>query len=373
MKISDRDKKLLYVVLAALIVFCAWFFGYRKLTALNSKLTDEIKALKIEQNNLEIIKRKIPQYEEDTAFYKAEYDRMLAKYDTGYSQEYSLMFIKEIEDKVDVWMSQAGLAQTENVYTFGKISSSNPNGGGSVYVTDYKGYKTTLTLTYQATYEHFKDLIEYINSYKYKCTIDTMSMSFNSDTGIVSGGITVTQYAITGSDREFGNVTINDVIPGTDNIFESSIFTPGISADTENGSYILSDYDYYVTLQSAQSDLDSVIIGAKNDVTGSSTIASNANKSQDMTIRFSGDAESNYYVEYSVGDVKYSKTLFIPGEKLTMLVISSDRIAEDDLAGVDATIINETDRQLAIKIVNEDNGSPRFVIRDTTGDIAVYN
>lgn len=373
MKISDRDKKLIYIVLSVAIIFCAWFFGYRRLTETNASLQREIKTLKTEYNNLEAIKLKLPKYEEDKKIYLEEYDKMLAKFDTGYSQEYSIMFIKEIEEKVELWLSQAGLAQTANVYDFGKISSSNPNGGGSVYVTDYKGYSTTLTLTYNASYDHFKDLIKYINSYKYKCTIDSMTMSFNRDTDTVSGGITITQYAITGKDREFNNTSIHNIIPGTENIFESSIFVPGVTPNEEDGSYILSDYDYYVTLQPSKSDLDSVIIGAKNDVVGSSTIASNENKSQNMTIKFSGNAEENYYVEYSVGDATYPATVFIPGDDLTMLIISSERIGEDDLAGVDATIINETDKRLSIKIVNEDNGSPRFVVRSTEGDVVVFN
>lgn len=373
MKISDRDKRLIYIVLSLAIVFCAWFFGYRKLTDLNTKLDADIKALNTEYNRLRIIKEKIPTYEADTKFNNEQYDAILAKFDTGFSQEYSIMFIKELEEKVDAWVSQAGLAQTQNIYNFGKITSSNPKSNGTAYVTDYQGYETTLTLSYQTSYEHFKDLIKYINSYKYKCSIGTISMSYNSDTDTVSGGITVNQYAITGSDREFDNTVINDVLSGTDNIFDSAIFEPGSTLEIENGSYILSDYDYYMTLQSSSSDMDSVIIGAKNDVVGESIISSNANKAQDASIHAYTDDEGVYYIEYSIGDKTYPAKVFIPGEKLTMLVISSDRIAEDDLAGADVTIINDTEMTFAIKIVNEDNGSPRFIVRKTQGDVVVYN
>ena len=380
MKITDRDKKLLCVLGAVLIIFCAYYFGFRTLSNKNDELDSQISDLNVENNSLKLMKANAKKYTEDTVVYDEMYTSILDKYDTGYSQEASILFLKEIEDRTGAWINQAGMAQTENIYTFGEVVTSNPyiEEGSQVYHSDYTGHKTTLTLTYQATYEQFKDMLTFINSYKYKCTIDSLSMSYTAETDTVSGSLTLTQYAIAGGDRIHNNVNIGPILYGTDNIFASQIFTGGNNVNLESGEYIISDYDYFFSLQSAESDMDSVIFGPKNDVAGSSTLSSDSADVQNAYVRFFGE-EGEYYVQYKIGDVEYPATAYddgqmiLPGDELTMLVISSKRAGDDDKSGVNVTIDNETDMTLKIKIANEDSGNPRFVLKDYTGDVVIYN
>ncbi|MEF2587898.1 MAG: hypothetical protein U0M55_08490 [Butyrivibrio sp.] len=380
MKITDRDKKLLCVVGAAIIIFCAYYFGCRILINKTQEITETISALNKEHNALKLMLANAKKYTTDTESYNSKYDEILNKYDSGNTQEYSIMLLKEIEDRTGAWISQAGLAQTEEIYTFGEVTTSNPYAeeGSKVYHSDYVGNKTTLTLTYQATYDQFKDMINYINGYKYKFTIDSISMSYTAETDSVSGSLVLTQYAITGGDRKFNNVNITNVLNGTDNIFHSGIFSGGENLSTENGDNIIVDYDYYFSLQADGSDMDPVVFGPKNDSTGSATVSAAGNEMQDAYVRFFGE-NGEYYVQYSVGDKKYPAAayddgqLMLPGEELSMLVISSKRSGNDDKSGVNATIVNDTDMTLKIKIANEDGGNPRFVLKDYTGDVVVYN
>lgn len=380
MKITDRDKKLLCDVGAAIIIFCAYYFGCRILINKTQEITETISTLNKEHNALKLMLANAKKYTTDTESYNSKYDEILNKYDSGNTQEYSIMLLKEIEDRTGAWISQAGLAQTEEIYTFGEVTTSNPYAeeGSKVYHSDYVGNKTTLTLTYQATYDQFKDMINYINGYKYKFTIDSISMSYTAETDSVSGSLVLTQYAITGGDRKFNNVNITNVLNGTDNIFHSGIFSGGENLSTENGDNIIVDYDYYFSLQADGSDMDSVVFGPKNDSTGSATVSAAGNEMQDAYVRFFGE-NGEYYVQYSVGDKKYPAAayddgqLMLPGEELSMLVISSKRSGNDDKSGVNATIVNDTDMTLKIKIANEDGGNPRFVLKDYTGDVVVYN
>ncbi len=380
MKITDRDKRLLCVLGAVIIVFCAYYFGFRILTDKTNETEETIRTLNTEYNSLRLMLANAEKYTEDTVMYNEMYDTLLDKYDSGYSQEYSIMFLKEIEDRTGAWINQAGLAQTESIYTFGEVTTSNPYAeeGTQVYHSDYTGYKTTLTLTYQATYEQFKDMVDFINNYKYKCTIDSISMSYTQETDTVSGSLVLTQYAIAGGDRTFNNVSMGPVLDGTDNIFNSEIFSGGNNVSLEDGEYIISDYDYYFSLQASGSDMDSVVFGPRNDTSGSSTVSSDDEGMQDAYVRFFGE-DGEYYVQYRIGDTEYPAVsyddgqLFIPGDELTMLVISSERLDSDDESGVNVTIDNDTDMTLKIKIANEDGGNPRFVLKDYTGDVVVYN
>lgn len=378
MKISDRDKKILYVLAAIAVIFCGWFFGYRNISAKTKSLEKEIDQLKVQSNELKTMVAQSDTYRNDTMKYEANYKKYLKMFDNGYSQEHSIMFIKDIENSTGAWISQIGLGQTENIYTFGQPQSTNPRKQGqAAYESDYLGYKTSLTLAYQASYSTFQDMIDFINSYKSKCTIDTLSMSYSSDGDMVSGSMVVSQFAVTGADRPFRQDNYGPVIYGTDNIFMSSTFIPGTDANKANGDNIISDYDYYISLLPPGSSQDSVILSQKGDISGEKTVSYNENDVTEAYIRFF-QKDGQYYVQYSIGDSEYPEynfgdgKMFIPGTELSMLVMSSSRGGEEDNVGVKATIVNETDMPLNIKVSNDDSGKPRFEVEDYTGEVNLF-
>ena len=377
MKISDRDKKILYVLLIVILVFCAYFFGYRNITAANEKLESEISANTTTYNNLRIMEAQADQYAEDTEEYLAEYDEIIEGYATDHSQSYILNNLINIEGLNETWISQAGLSESQLIYTFGNITSTNPSKSGvTVYNTDYEGYSTTTTLSYQMSYDNFKKVIDYLNTYEYKYTIDSLSASYNAESDLVSGSMSLTQYAVIGEDRST-SMYVNKNIGGTENIFASSTFTSGDSSNLANGNYVVSDYDFYMYLQDEDPTVANVAIGAKADLTGESLLTSFENKKQKVTVRFFTE-DNQYYVQYSIGDVTYPAEnyddgmAFTVGNYLSFLVVSSERYNASDVSGVSVTFINETDMTLDVKVINEDDDDPRFSIVETVGDVNIY-
>lgn len=377
MKLNDREKKLIFIVAGVIIIALSYFIGYKKISASNNKLDDEIQANRTLYNDLKEMQAREKQYLEDTEYYTSEYNSLLAGFDTGYSQEYSIMFVNQLEKDTGVWFSQVSLTDTAPLYTFGQITSTNPmTQGAAVYSSDYIGYGTALTLTYKCSYADYKGLIEYLNTYKFKCRIDTVSATYNKDTDEVSGSIILNIFAITGSDRKFLGAPVQNKFTGTENIFNSSTFTPGNNADEENGNNIVTDYDYYIALDSFKSDADSVVIGPKGD-SAATRISKNSSEREKVTIKFSGK-DGKYTVSYAIGDTVYPATNyesgveFTPGSMLSLLVVGTDRDPEgDDINGADATIINDTDMKLYVKIV-DDNENPRFKISEKSGEVVVY-
>lgn len=374
---NGGSTKILLIVLAVLIVFSAYFFGFRNLTAMNDKLDSEIKVLNTRYSNLKIMEANVDQYEADTVTYNSSFDNIVAQYDTGYSQEHSIMFINDMEKTNETWVSNASLGDSNEVYTFGQITSTNPYGdGGTVYTSDYKGYQTVLGLTYRCTYEDFKKLLDYINNYDYKCTIESLSAAYEAGSGLVMGNITLDTFAITGEDRPFDNETINGVTQGTENIFLSEYSTDGSGSDSA-GNNIITDYDLYLTLQSSTSNVGALTIGLRNDASGVSVIKNADNTVKDVTIKFTGTVGS-YCVSYEIDGVTFPQeeyeagALFEPGDILSILVPSSSRTDDDDLSGANVTLINESDMQLQVKVTNDDPENPRFVLEKSEGDVVVY-
>lgn len=377
MKISDRDKRIIYVVVAILIVAAAFFFGYRNISAANETLTKEIAAKNTTYNNLRIMEAQAGDYAAKTETYQLDYKLDLDRYAADNSQPYIITNLINVENANQTWISQAALAQSEQIFKFGQIASTNPNNASAtVYSTDYEGYATKSTLTYQMSYENFKNTINYINTYMYKYTIDSVSASYNSETDRVSGNMVLTQYAITGSDRK-SNIFINNNATGTTNIFSSGTFTPGSESNLANGNYVVSDYDYYMVLQGDDSTIGNVVVGQKVDMSGESVITATENDMLPVMLRFFQD-ENGYYAQYSIGDQEFPATdfdngqSFIPGNYLSVLVQSSARTESADVSGALVTIINDTDMTLDVKVINEDEQDPRFNIKETRGDVNVY-
>lgn len=375
---NEREKKIIIVILAIAIIFCAFWFGYRNITAANENLDSEIASLRNEYNNLKIMEAEAEEYKANTENYNTQSQEILDTFDTGYSQQHSIMFVKTLEDIVGAWVNQIGLSESNMIYTFGQVESSNPFPGVATteYTSDYVGFQTTLTLSYQCSYDQFKDLIKYLNSYKYKLTIDSMSMTYNSASDVVSGSLVVSQYAVTGSDREFSEENFGALLYGTGNIFQSEVFNSGTDMNASNGDNIISDYDFYISMNYAAKE-GNITVGAKSDVYGTNTATSTANEETEVEIRFFMDG-TDYYVQYAVGDVTYPKTqydagaYFIPGDELDLLIMSSERDGDDDKLTANVTITNETDMTLYVKVVGEDTAEPRFVLDKTEGDIVIY-
>lgn len=72
--------------------------------------------------------------------------------------------------------------------------------------TDFVAINNTSALTYNCYYGGMKYLLEYLKDYEDPMIYSEIDMTMDPDTGIVSGTITLEQYAIAGPDRELDKV-----------------------------------------------------------------------------------------------------------------------------------------------------------------------
>ena len=378
MKLGEKEKKIIYIVVSVAIVLCAFLLGYRNIDKKTKSLETEVKELDTKHKNYLTMKNNLPKYEKGIEEGDAEYLNILGDFNTGYTQEYALSFLKEVENASGAWISQAGFAQLEEVYSFGHVASSNPFYPSMAgYSTDNKGYKTVISTAFEGTYDSFKNLVDYINNYKFKCTIDSITAQNNRDTGIISGTMVISLYSIQGSDRDFTNVSFPYGMYGTKNIFDSKVFFPGANLQIKNGDNILSDNDFVISVQNASTG-KAITVGPSNDTAGSQSVISEENAEKDVTIRVFQDKDKNYCVQYSIGDDKFPVVnyddgmRFTPGNLLSILVVGSKRTDDSDLAAAKIKIINQTDMQVEVKKVNDDVKKPRCKIVATKGKVVEY-
>jgi hypothetical protein len=377
-EISARDKKIILVVLSLAIIVAAYIFGFQNFYEKTQSYQAESEKLHATQKDLMEKTQNRDKYEAETESYKKQYNAVFANYGSTVDQDEYLEFLNKIEKITGAWIKGVTFSEAVNVYTFGAVRSTNPSAAGvKVYNTDYEGWKTTLTLSYEATYSQFKQMVVYINDYYSKNAIETISMSYSSDEDKVSGSISLACYTVTGSDRKSVSPVFGLPV-GTENIFFSSVFdSTKVDLEDTTGDYILSNYDYYMLLNSSSADLDSCIIGKKGDKTRESIITANSNAKLDVVVTFTGTS-GNYKVSYQIGDTTYPATdynagaSFDPGNTLDFLIMSTPRIDGNDTGLVNLKLVNDTDMNLNVKICNDDTKNSRVSIVSRSGDITIY-
>lgn len=378
LKISERDRALLWMLASVMTIVLAYFLGYSKLNEKVISVEQQVSAAQSKNRQLIAMTADKRKYEEGVTSYNNQFNAVIAGYENGVSQDASLMYLNRIEQITGIWIKSTTFASVSPIYTFGQIASTNPAAaGGQAYTTDLQGYKTTLTLAYEAAYGQWKELISYVNNYYSKNTIENISMSYDVENNMVTGTMTLSTYCITGSKRIYKLPEYSTPF-GTDNIFSSKFFTPVVPVQADaDGSSILSDYDYYMLLNSAASDMDSCIIGEKDD-DGSKLLSVNDNSVQEVTVRFAG-REGNYTVQYAINGKTFPASgyeagaAFLPGARLDFLIMSTPRVSAEDKSGASITLVNDTDLDLNVKVCNDDKANPRVTFKSRTGIINVYH
>lgn len=376
MKLSDKDKKLLLVLLIGLILFGAY-----KLNGIFSESLEENEKLLKERNakytDLLAKSARRKEFVDETESSKAMYHDILASYKNSLSQEQTLVFLGLVEKATGVWLKQVGFSQVSNVYTFGNITSSNPGTPGQkVYSSDYQGITTSMTLSYECKYDDLKVVLKYLEDYGKKATVSNISFAYNNSTDMVNGTMNLSLYSITGSDRPGESVNINDVAVGTDNIFSSDTFISSGVGDSYRDK-IINDYDLYLIMNQVGSDMSNMAMGTANDPANESVVLSDQNGVEEITIKITGRA-GEYRVSYKIGSNLYPAdkyedgAVFVCGDSLDMVMISKPRMHKDDNTYANLTIINETDMTLNIAIVNDDEENPRINIGQPSGPYVVY-
>lgn len=210
--ITDSEKRLLFIVLALGILAASYFFGFTKfneeaLVVETSNQQDEATKAQLE----DMVNRQ-PQTIQETEGFKQTIQDIVAKYPADLPQEKVIYLIQQSEETVGVDHASIGFSMDNVVMNFtGQEGEAAP-----------VGYFAALTLPYTADYEQLKTLLDYTANLKDRTTIPTISISFDSSTGGLSGSLTYRMYYLRNTDRVYEELPALDIPSGTEDIFHSA-------------------------------------------------------------------------------------------------------------------------------------------------------
>jgi len=100
--LQERDKIILYVLAAGIILAAAYFFGYKNFSEQRDKYKAEAASLNEEYNSLIVLQKNREQYKADTVTYQEARTELLSEFQDGYSQEDVIQTLVSLEDTKDL-------------------------------------------------------------------------------------------------------------------------------------------------------------------------------------------------------------------------------------------------------------------------------
>ncbi len=229
---GQRDLLLFILGVAILIIPIRYIaidnFNDRKdIVAETDERTVYYNDLKAKDNNRQ-------QYIDDTATYEAEYEAILAEFPSELYQENTIMYLQGIKDEYEFTFPTVTMSEETLFYTLGTgaagdvtledTSTETTDEDGTVTSSGntYNCYSASFPVTYEGDYDDIKSVIEYIETGDYRMTVDSIDISFDEGTGLYTGSMVFSSYAVYGEERVTDQVDVN-VQTGKDNIFGSPV------------------------------------------------------------------------------------------------------------------------------------------------------
>ena len=231
--VSERDKKLLFLFGAILIIAASYFFVFRpnnekaeETKVKNAELEVYIQELDVKISQEETKKAEIVTYNDDRV-------QILDRFFGGMTHEKAIKILADLQKETGLEDSQVSLAinniyfSQEEAMKSGLIARENVQSMSSIAVVGtptqtyapLTGYKSTLTLEFACSDQELTDVIDFINEYDEKMAIDDITVGFDSSTGKLTGTLAFSLYSATNIEKEYEAPVIDDVRLGVSNIF----------------------------------------------------------------------------------------------------------------------------------------------------------
>lgn len=346
MKLTQRDKKLLFVLGILLILFVPYYFIVRPYSEKTIALENEAAELENRRNQLYELETRREEFEGGIKEAEKEQEKLLNCFPSELSQEGSLLFLYNTEQLIPITLSQV---------SFGELVREPEEG--------IKGMCASSQILYSVNYKNFKEFLAYVQNYKDRMVISSLSAVYTGELDLVTGSLTLEQYAIAGEERKPVRLVKPSISEGSSNIFMQA---SGIASVQEEAA------DFFLMLSRPKAEVDSVIFGKTKDSSEKTYLTSKENKLQEAAISFKGK-EGSYIANYQIGDVKYATDgtgiSFDKEGNIRLEILSSPRTEKEDQVEVRLEIINKTDKTVYVEVKNDDADRPRVTVTGKTGEV----
>lgn len=352
MNLTEKDKKYLIVlgVVVGLAVLYVW--GYKPLKTKRDNLKAECVVLK---NHIQTYKEKL----ESQDFYHEAIEEITQKrralderLPQVLSQEWMIGQIDDLSDALGIKLPVIHLSE---------IQRDENDGEDKAIPRQMKASVMTATT---CSYDVFKQLLQYRENLPIVTALDHLSIQ--GEGTALNVAFTLYFYGLEVPERN-EEANVFEVYPrGKNNLFS----TKQSSATKKTR---VND-DLFLIIDPVQADNEAITLGSTKDTTRRTYLYEESNEPSDIVFDFT-QSQNTYYVQYRIGNQYYpsqdSKMVFNPLGTIGIKVYSSQRLNANDLNEAHVKILNKTDKEVRIQVINDDKNRPRFHLLEKEGVVEV--
>lgn len=269
-KITSSELRLLLIVLAIAILALSWFLGYQNMHRYAERVNEQNAVDLATYTQLQLMVQNRSQVEKETEEAYKRVDAIVAKYPSDLTQEKAISIVQDLEDTTGVHISAAGFLMDDLI---GEVSGTSIATGeadesavADVPTADANvGYYAILTMTYQATYDGFKEMLDYVAALPDRANMPNVTAEYDEESGGLVGSISLHMYYLTNTDREYEAPEITGVDKGVFDIFGTGS-TGGLNLNEDEDTDSDTDTDADVDADAdAEDDTDADTDGDADD------------------------------------------------------------------------------------------------------------
>ncbi len=212
-KLSKKNIKLCIGLLILLLLVATYQFGYVKYNDKRKEVVNTNNTLQAQLNELNIKALSRADYEADIIKMNQELDNILDNYGPAAPEENIIVMLRDMELQTGVQFSTASFADSNIIYS----SAESEDSENRLIVQE-----TLINTVYRCTYEGLKEMLNYINGYKNRMNIENITVSYDRETGNLTGSMMLNLYSVISVDKTYEAPTVGGIDIGMKNIFATS-------------------------------------------------------------------------------------------------------------------------------------------------------
>ena len=249
---SARDKKIIIVLIGAVILALSYFLVFQQAQEKRTQLESENVALTQKYQELSQLAAKVEDYKKEITTMNEEMDKALTHYPSYLQIEDTIMDVVTLEKEtktkvsslsvatptaVDINTGQAvdenaaNTASTDTASTDGSTTDTASADGGTTDTagTDaaaqpatqsaYQLYGVESTVVFKAGNKGVKKLIEMVAEADNRQKVSSLTLAFNESEGLLDGTLVYDAYFLYGIDKAYESPNIPSMPHGSKNVF----------------------------------------------------------------------------------------------------------------------------------------------------------
>lgn len=250
--ISNREKRLLLMLFGVLLLVISYVAVFSPQMDTASEIATQNDSLNSRLNELLGMAAKKDYYQRETQNMQDQIDKYCEQFPADIKEEDGIVLAQNIEKASGITIDTVGtgvrlmvsedgtvneedtsdqqtLSEQDNAATKAQVDQIEGNTEASTETQQQTAdalvedtptlYRTQDTFNFTGSYENLKKAVTYINGQTGRMTVDSITMSFDSGTGGLTGTITVNIYSMSGIGNQYSEPDTGTSTYGKKNLF----------------------------------------------------------------------------------------------------------------------------------------------------------